>query len=195
MISIPIQTFGEFTHNIPESDEYLTIHFSPSSIPRKQRWKNYGMSADFLGDYFAAFFPGDRMTASKINRRDTIKATVSFVANELLENAVKYNEDTAGYPITVSLYLYEHRIIFQITNHTDQSTATKYQQFVQELIHSNSEEFYTQQLERAATGSGGSCMGLLTMINDYSARFGWKFQVLEKMPEITQVSVIAYLDV
>ncbi|MBW4519171.1 MAG: ATP-binding protein [Scytolyngbya sp. HA4215-MV1] len=189
------QTFGAFLDEIPASDEYLTLHFSPSSAPRKHRWHNYGLSADFLGDYFAAFFPGDEVPNSKINRRDTVKAAVSYIANELLENAVKYSDEAVNLPISITLYLYEQRIIFQVTNHASLSTVQDYQQFIQSLITSDPDDFYTRQLEKAALGTGASNIGLLTMMNDYSARFGWRFQPLETRPNTCWVTVMAHLDV
>jgi hypothetical protein len=190
-----IQTFGEFTDTIPASDEYLTLHFSPSSAPRRRRWGNYGLSADFLGDYFAAFFPGDEVPDSKINRQNTVKAAVSYIANELLENAVKYNQDTENLPISISLYLYERQIIFHAVNYAETSRVEQYQQFIAQLLTSDIDELYMQQLEKTATGSGSSSMGILTMMNDYSARFGWKFESLAPTPNIFRVNVLAYLDV
>ncbi|MBL1174676.1 slr1658 superfamily regulator [Pantanalinema sp. GBBB05] len=190
-----IQTFGEFTDDIPASDEYLTLHFSPSSAPRRRRWGNYGLSADFLGDYFAAFFPGDEVPDSKINRQDTVKAAVSYIANELLENAVKYNQDIENLPISISLYLYERQIIFHAINYAEYLRVEQYRQFITQLLSSDLDEFYMQQLEKTAAGSGGSSMGVLTMMNDYSARFGWKFEALESAPAIFRVNVLAYLDV
>ncbi|MBM0741127.1 ATP-binding protein [Phormidium sp. CLA17] len=190
-----VQTFGDFIQQVPSSQEYLTLNFSPTAAARKQRWRNYGLSADFLGDYFAAFFPGDTLPDSKINQRDSVKAAVSYVANELLENAVKYNDDSTGLPVSISLHLYERQIIFHVINFADSASAEKYQAFVQVLLTSDLDEFYMTQLERTATGEGGSSMGVLTMMNDYSAQFGWQFQTLESMPNVVKVDVMAYLNV
>ncbi|MCY7390406.1 MAG: ATP-binding protein [Leptolyngbyaceae cyanobacterium CAN_BIN12] len=190
-----IQTFGDFTQQVPSSQEYLTLNFSPTAAARKRRWGNYGLSADFLGDYFAAFFPGDELPDSKINQRDTVKAAVSYIANELLENAVKYNDDSTGLPVSISLHLYERQIIFHVINFANQAIAEKYQAFVQVLLASDLDEFYMTQLEKTAMGGGGSSMGVLTMMNDYSAQFGWQFQTLESMPNTDKVDVMAYLDV
>ncbi|OLP17641.1 ATP-binding protein [Leptolyngbya sp. 'hensonii'] len=189
-----LQIYGEFTEEIPPSEEYLTLHFSPNSAARKRRWGNFGLSADFLGDYFAAFFPGDEVPESKINLRDTVKAAVSFIANELLENAVKFNEDAANCPVSISLHLYEREIIFCVVNYANPTIAETYQTFIRELLNSDLDEFYTQQLEKAATGMSGSSMGLLTMINDYAARFGWKFQPFEPYPDVIEVRVLVRLD-
>lgn len=192
---LSIQTYGEFLETIPPSDEYLTLNFSPHNVPRKQRWKNYGLSADFLGDYFAAFFPDAAVPDSKINQRDTVKAAVSYVTNELLENAVKYTAVSGQHPISISLHLYSRQIIFHVTNCTDIVLAAGYQQFIQELLAADLDQYYLQQLEKAAAGSGQSCMGILTMMNDYATRFGWKFATLETASNIIQVDVLAYLDV
>jgi hypothetical protein len=37
--------------------EYLTLAFSPTSAPLRSRWRNNGLSADFLGDYVTTFLP------------------------------------------------------------------------------------------------------------------------------------------
>lgn len=193
--TINIQTFGEFTQEIPASEEYLTLHFSPNSAPRKRRWSNYGLSADFLGDYFATFFPGDAVEDSPINRRDTVKAAASYIANELLENAVKYSDDTVKQPISISLYLYDEKIIFQAINYTSPAIAEKYCRFIQQILTSDLDGLYTQQLEQTALGIGESNMGLLTMMNDYEARFGWQFQASASIPSTVQVNVLVHLDV
>lgn len=190
-----IQTFGDFLETVPASEEYLTLNFSPASTPRKQRWRNYGLSADFLGDYFAAFFPGDTLPNSKINRRNTVKATVSYIANELIENAVKYSVEASPLPISITLFLYELKIIFQITNYSNLRVGENYQAFVQSILNSEPSELYLQQLEKTAMGAGGSSMGLLTMINDYSAQFGWQFQPSYKTPDVVQVTVMVHLEV
>jgi len=190
-----IQIYGEFNQNVAASDEYLTLHFSPSTAPRKQRWRNYGLSADFLGDYFAAFFPGDTPTQGQINQRDAVKAAVSFIANELLENAVKYSESVGDRPITISLYLYQQQIMFQVVNFSDRPATLTYQQFIEDLANTDLDLLYAQQLEKTALGMGKSCIGILTMMNDYGARFGWQFQDLPDTPDIVKVSVVAVLDV
>lgn len=188
-----VQIFGEFLAEIPASNEYLTLNFSPHSAPRKRRWQHNGISADFLGDYFAAFFPGEPAEDSKINRKDTVKGIVSYIANELLENAVKYSDESANLPIGITLYLYEHELIFNATNYANRERVEKYQHFIRELLNSDPDEFYTRQLEKTALGNGESNMGLLTVINDYSARLSWKFEQVDRYPDIIHVSAIARL--
>ncbi|MCD8488670.1 MAG: ATP-binding protein [Desertifilum sp.] len=195
MSSSSLQVFGESFEENQVSEEYLTLHFSPSSKARTQRWKNYGLSADFLGDYFANFFPGETIPGSQIDRRETVRSMVSYVANELLENAMKYSDKTVNLPVTISLYLYDTNVMFTIENYIDCPTAERYQTFIQELLASDREDFYTRQLEKAALGQGQSAMGLLTTIQDYSARLGWKFQRVPDQPNIIWATTMAQLEV
>lgn len=188
------QIFGEFIDELPVSEEYLTIHFSPASTPRKKRWSNYGLSADFLGDYFANFFPGDEIPNGHIDKRANVKAAVSYIANELLENTMKYSDETAHLAVSISLYLYDEKLVFRVTNPAETNVAKEYQAFVQKLVSSDIEEMYATQLEQTALGMGGSHMGILTMINDYDAKMGWKFDPLLQQSDVVQVTVMAYLN-
>lgn len=194
-LSSKVQVFGEFLEEIPVSNDYLTLNFSLTSEARKRRWEHNGISADFLGDYFAAFFPGDATSENKINRKNTVKSIVSYIANELLENAVKYSDRSTNLPISITLYLYEQELIFHVTNYAHETTVEKYQDFIRELLDSDPDELYTRQLEKTALGTGESNIGLLTMINDYSARLGWKFDRLQQDSKIFLVNVIARFNI
>ena len=64
------QTFGKFIERQEEYGEYLKIGFSPTSIPLQQRWRNNGLSADFLADYLSTFFPGKDRGLDRAPGRD-----------------------------------------------------------------------------------------------------------------------------
>ncbi|MDA0269074.1 MAG: ATP-binding protein [Cyanobacteria bacterium] len=188
--------FGDFQIPHSENNEYLTLQFSPSFGPRQKRWRNYGLSADFLGDYFAAFFPGTALPDSAINQQDTVKGAISYIANELLENAIKYTDESLVTPISISLYLQEDLITFRVVNHANESTANSYIDFVQRIITAEDiDALYTAQLEKAALGEGQSSMGLLTMIGDYQAQFAWRFTPDPSHHGAMVVDVLAYLKV
>ena len=194
--SVKVQVFGDF--NLPQSDnqEYLTLQFSPTFGPRQRRWRNYGLSADFLGDYFATFFPGKALSGSAINQQNTVKAAVSYIANELLENAIKYTDESILAPVVISLYLQEDLITFRVINHTNAATANNYITFINMLLAADDiDSLYTQQLEKAALGDGQSNMGLLTMMTDYHARFAWQFAYDPNNAEVMKVDVLTYLTV
>ncbi|MEH2183920.1 DUF6272 family protein [Nostoc sp.] len=180
--------FGDFIDELLESKEYLEIVFSPASVPLKQRWRTNGLSADFMADYFAVFF-------TKSDTEAEIKSAVSFIANELLENAMKFKDETSDYFISVSLKLYEDRLVFLTINSVNPQAVGKFQTFIQELVTCDPGELYIRQLEKNAedethTASG---LGFLTMINDYLTKIGWKFETVQKEPEVIIVSTMVQL--
>jgi len=191
-----IQTFGDFIE-LPASQEYLIIGFSPSSIPLKQRWRNNGLSADFMADYLATFFPANEDDTSTIDRQAEIKSAVSYIANELLENAMKFNNETSEYPIDIKLQLESDGVIFSVVNSISPQAVDKFQAYIQQLLASEPSELYIQQLEKNAVEESctDSGLGLLTMLTDYSAKIGWKFQTVHKDPELIAVTTMVQLRV
>ena len=191
-----IQTFGDFIE-LPASQEYLIIGFSPSSIPLKQRWRNNGLSADFMANYLATFFPGNEDDSSTIERQAEIKSAVSYIANELLENAMKFNNETSEYPINIKLQLESDGVIFSVVNSICPQAVEKFQAYIQQLLASEPSELYIQQLEKNAVEESctDSRLGLLTMLTDYSAKIGWKFQTVHQDPEVIAVTTMVQLRV
>ncbi|MEG3857847.1 DUF6272 family protein [Microcoleus sp. herbarium12] len=191
-----IQTFGDFIEQSP-SQEYLIIGFSPSSIPLKQRWRNNGLSADFLADYLTTFFPGNEDDPSTIDRQAEIKSAVSYIANELLENAMKFNDETSEHPIDIKLQLLSDGVIFSVANSISRSSVGKFQAYIQQLLTCDPSELYIQQLEKNAADESctASGLGLLTMLNDYTTKLGWRFKTVQKDPEIISVTTMVQLRV
>ena len=180
--------FGDFIEELLESKEYLEIVFSPASVPLKQRWRTNGLSADFMADYFAVFF-------TKSDIQAEVKSAVSFIANELLENAMKFRDETSDYFISVSLKLYEDRLVLVTTNSVNPQALGKFQTFIQELVTCDPGELYIRQLEKNAEDEThiGSGLGFLTMINDYVTKLGWKFETVQKEQEVMIVTTMVQL--
>jgi hypothetical protein len=172
------EIFGDFIEDLPTGTEYLILGFSPASIPLKQRWRNNGLSADFLADYLTTFFPSNDASALHPNRKAEIQCAVSYIANELLENAMKFSAETLGYPISIQLHLNSEKIIFVTTNSICREKLDGFQAFLKRLSTEDPLQLYLEQLEKNAQegSSSSSGLGFLTMINDYDARIGWKFQ-------------------
>lgn len=187
--------YGEFIDNLPTGTEYLILGFSPSSIPLQQRWRNNGLSADFLADYLTTFFPASDDEASTRNKKAEIKCAVSYIANELLENAMKFSEEGWQYPISIQLHLNHERIIFMTTNSLPVEQVPQFQEFLKTLTTEDPAELYIQQLEKNATdeSNGGSGLGFLTMMHDYGAKLGWKFQTLNEQPKEIAVTTMVQL--
>lgn len=181
--------FGNFLE-IDDSHEYLIMGFSPSNRPIQERWRNNGLSADFMADYWGTFFPTKNSDFS--NKRAEIKNTIAFIANELLENTMKFSFEAPQYPITIKLSLFSDEIRFYATNSVNPETVKEFQEYLQKLLTGNLEELYMEQLEMNARDQSDtiSRLGFLTMLHDYSARLAWKFTVIQDDPQIITVTTM-----
>ena len=181
---------GDFIE-VPPRSEYLILSFSSGLIPSRQRWPNNHLSADFLGNYLSTFFQNnsDREAYPKDNRswgldkQAEVKSAVSYIANELLENAVKYSANSS--PVSIQIHLNPNLIIFQLTNSISAQRTQRFQNQIETLLHCDPNELYITLLEQNALDENReSGLGFLTMLNDYKAKLGWKFE-----PQHTEISV------
>lgn len=150
-----------------------------------------------MADYLATFFPGNEDDSSTIERQAEIKSAVSYIANELLENAMKFNNETSEYPINIKLQLESEGVLFSVVNSISRQGVDKFQAYIQQLLASEPSELYIQQLEKNAVEESctDSGLGLLTMLTDYSAKIGWKFQTVHKDPEVIAVTTMVQLTI
>ncbi|MBD1806716.1 ATP-binding protein [Microcoleus sp. FACHB-SPT15] len=189
------QIFGDFHEDLPVVQEYLTLFFSPSSVPVKQRWRTNGLSADFMADYFATFFPGNEGATTEDNIQREVKSAVSFIGNELLENAMKFSDETSDHPISLTLQMHSDRLVFLATNSVNPKEIATFQNYIQELTTSDPDELYIRHLEENAEDEHehASQLGLLTMMNDYQAKLGWKFESVQNDPDAIAVTTMVQL--
>ncbi len=182
------EIFGDFVE-IGECLEFLVISFSSSTIPIQDRWRNNSLSADFLADYWGTFFPVHNKSSHK---RSEVQDTVNYIANELLENAVKFNWEESKHPIKIALFLTEDILRFYVTNGVNPENAGQFQKFIQEILTEDTDELYIRQLENNAGEDEGneSNLGFLTMINDYDARLAWKFETLQNPKTVIVTTMV-----
>ncbi len=169
-------TFGDFIDALPPCREQLVLHFTPSSAPPRKRWRNNGISADFLADYLVTCLPIKDEDLAAQKKQAEIKDAVSFIANELLENAMKFSYKNQVDYTQIRLCFDVDKIIFFIKNSINPHSVLSFQRYIEEVVNSDPEELYIRQLERNAENHIDSGLGLLTMLNDYSAKLGWKFE-------------------
>ena len=189
------QAFGAFIEREGISGEYLKIGFHPSSIPLQQRWRNNGLSADFLAGYVSTFFPGDDQAASA--RQSEIKDAISFIANELLENAMKFSFATQQHTVTIEVFLGVDAVRVYTVNGIAPERLDAFQQFLNKLLTTDTNDLYIEQLERNASeeNEGGSGLVFLTMINDYGAGLAWEFDSAAATPNHVTVTTMVRLPV
>jgi hypothetical protein len=173
-----IKILGNYIETLPEAEEYLMIGFSPSSLPLKKRWQNNGISADFMADYLRAFFISKYAEASQKEEDmlvENLKSAVRYIGNELL----KFQDEKTACAAKIFLSLYQEKLVFQIRNGCNIEQANNFQTFIeQKLLVGNPRQLYLEALRNSAKRgeNAPSQVGLLSMIGDYSAQLGWKFE-------------------
>lgn len=186
------QILGNFIQVLPPSKEYLILSFSPGSIPVRQRWRNNCLSADFLANYLSTFFLGNSDLPEDLDKQTEVKSAVSYIANELLENSMKYSAKTSTHPISIQIHLNPDSIFFQLTNSISVERTQEFQNYIKTLLNSDPSELYITLLEQNALDEDNreSGLGLLTMLNDYGAKLGWKFEQLSQNAEMTVTTMV-----
>jgi len=185
--------FGNFV-DMGDSQEFLIISFSSAKTPIQERWRHNSISADFLANYWGTFFPAH---STAPNQHAEVKDAVNFIANELLENAIKFNYYPSGFSMSISLYLSHEALRFYVTNSIAQDNLLIFQNVIHELLAENPQELYIRRLERNADEESGkdSGLGFLTMLNDYNARLAWRFETVQTRPEVTLVTTMVQLPI
>jgi hypothetical protein len=193
------QLFGDFIDNFPPEHDSLELTFTPSSRPIKQRWKNNRLSAHFVADYFTNFLPIEDEPNSEQRIKES-KGAVSYVANELLENAIKFNDENCNHKVRFGIHFVEKpdevtAVIFA-SNSIKASGVNKLKKFIEELIASDPNDMYVSQVEKSVEeDTEASGLGILTMINDYSAQLGWKIEIIQHDSSVFTVTTMAQIKV
>ncbi len=191
-----VQVFGDFVESTHQK-ENLTLGFSPSSVPISERWRNNGLSADYIAEYLATLLNVDENESENTEYLADIKSSASYIANELLENGMKYCSEQTEYPITFHIELASNEIRFFLENTIIPANAQRLKEFINELDNSDPDELYIRQLERNAEAeledNTSSGLGFLSIINDYSAKLGWKFQTVDQSSLVMSVTTLVRL--
>lgn len=107
---------------------------------------------------------------------------------------MKFNDEPVKHPIKFGLCSLEQDLVLVASNCTSQENMKSFKEFIQELVTSDSDELYFRQLEKGAEEkSEESRLGFLSMINDYSAKLGWKIETVNENPEITTITTMVQL--
>ena len=99
--------FGDFIEEFPSELDSLEMSFNPTMRSIQKRWSNNRLSAQFAADYFSAFLPVDVDDTNGDRRIKESKSAVSYVANELLENAMKFNDESSKFKVKFGVYFLE----------------------------------------------------------------------------------------
>lgn len=192
-----VQIFGEFQEKLQgHSHEFLILGISDNSIATQKQWQKNGLSADFVSSYLATFLPLKQEEIENKKLRKRIQESVNYIANELLENAMKFNENKFSRPIKFELHLLENenlRIFMKTKNNISHQTLEHFIAFIKDFLSSDPDDFYLRQLERT-DDDNTSGLGFISIKNDYFAKLGWKFETIEQEPLAIAATTMVQLE-
>ena len=191
------EIFGVFREDLPiaSEEEFLQIGFAPTSKPIENRWRNHGLSADFVAHYLSTFVPISDEIPENAERQAILKSSVSYIANELIENAMKFNDHQA-YIVQFSIRLLMEvdtlQVILQVSNSLTSESSHKFKDFIREFLSMDPQDFYINQMEASAEDDSGSAsgLGLVTMVNDHESTLGWKFETVPGRSPQTLIPIV-----
>jgi hypothetical protein len=150
------------------------------------RWALSAIIADFYSEYLTARAEAEAGAPVSDQRH-----TVSYVLNELVENAVKFN---AGPQIAVSVIRIPTGLVFVVSNGVKLSDVEQVKASFAGLLAGDPGELLIRKIEKNALGgSDGSGIGFLTLMSDYGAKLGWRIEGDPRQPGLATLSTMAQL--
>lgn len=149
----------------------MSLKLFPGVFPIE--WKQCGATANFLANYFGSFYGARQGRSQEREGRGREVDVMSYILNELVENAVKFNE---GGSIHVQVGLVQHELVFMVENFISRTTTVSLRPKLTELVTQDAAELFLRRIEENANNPDvrASGLGFITMMNDYHARLGWK---------------------
>jgi hypothetical protein len=137
--------------------------------PLELSWHHCSTASDFISELCAlrVHLPPSRIKEAR--------HSVSYLANELIENAVKFR--TSG-TVGIQVTMVGGNINLKVRNTIDAASAKRLQSLVSELMEGEPGDLLIRKIEANAARSDSreSGLGLLTLISDYGVRFAWAFE-------------------
>ena len=167
----------------------VSVVFYPADFA--VRWSQCSATADFFAEYFAAV---EACRSDDPAARDEFIGTLSYVVNELVENAVKFS---VGETVEVTVGVEDGELIVMAANQILATTATPLIEKFRELLAGDPQELLFARVEANAEDpeAGVSGLGFLTMMSDYAARLGWRFAAVHDNPHNVLLTTMARLEV
>lgn len=191
MIPTP-QIYGAYL----EPDEhvpYIKMGFLLGQKDVNDQWSNNGLSANFLAAYLPTLLAAKR-SEHGLKSMTQAQEMVSYVANELLENTVKYSDKLAEYEFDIGLYLHDNLLRIYVSNPVLYATLPTFQSWITLLLTANPHELQLKQIRQNVDRSTGRArLGYLTMLTGYQATLAWKFVAFADTSELVEVTTLATL--
>ncbi len=133
----------------------------------EKNWDKCGLIANFFGNYQAHSF----------KEKEKIESVISTIANELLENAIKFTADKNKL-VNITLKKYKDEITLETVNLAKRKNVEDIHQLIESIQNNDIESLFLAQIEKNALNekSSGSGVGIISIIKDYNAKLGIKIE-------------------
>ncbi len=152
----------------------ITFHAGQLNL----QWQHCSSSADFLTDFFSRLIVEESPTTDIAELRNSI----SYMANELIENAIKFRADG---DMEIEAGLSDGDFVLRISHWISAANSCRFQALLAEITTGDPGDLLIARIEANALGDSdnGSGLGLLTLLNDYGARITWSFEQPDESAE------------
>ncbi|HEX2909314.1 MAG TPA: ATP-binding protein [Chloroflexia bacterium] len=182
------QLIGDFELSPEKPLEQVALSFTPGGL--RVNWENCGRLADLMARYFAPLCANQADTVFSAPDRlvNETRHAISFIANELIENAMKFHHNPT-LPLSLSVRLHPSRLIITVSNSLTLPAARRFEAHLVELLAGDPGEQLIQKMEENALDLEGisSGLGILTILSDYQTKAGWKFERNPGLPDDVMV--------
>lgn len=159
----PEVRIGSFLSSVKISISMVEINLYPSDLVNY--WSRCGLLADFGASFYAFCFPNNKSAQNSL----------SFILNEIIENAVKYSINKNN-PIKICLYQLQDDLIFEVENDLSFEQASVFKGVIEHLQSiSDIEAEYMAAIQNNMDKEKVSGMGLLTILNDFNLDMAFDF--------------------
>ena len=177
-------------YRVPERCEHeMEVAFGhPALLPFQ--WAHCDATATALASYFAPFFP-ERDNGPWVGREE-LTFSVSYIANELLENVHKFGWDKK---MELRAMMTESDLLLWTRNTASAAAPVRLELVISDILKGDPQELLLERIEQNALNpeNNASGLGYLTMMSDYGVRFGWAFR--EQTDDTVVVETQAWLPI
>ena len=178
MSALATKTVGDW---LPDAESGAVLE-----IAIHQGWSRRWSYAGRLADYVAGYFRTE-LAATAGDQAADAAAFLTYAVNEMVENAVKFGQ---GEEIQLRAGLMDKQLLVCVSSRAEAASALRYQQVVEEIAAGDPLMLLMERVERNALEgpSAGSGLGLLSIMTDYGASLGWRFQQQEAAVAISTMA-------
>jgi len=180
------ESIGDF-RELTRGGARVSLVFHSGGVP--VRWSQCSATAEYFAEYFADVHA--QVCADDADRNEFI-GTLSYIVNELVENAVKFS---MGEAVEVTVSIEGEELVALVSN---QILATAVEGLIENfrgLVAGDPTAMLVARVEANAVNPDArvSGLGFLTMMADYGATLGWYFDAVQDNPQYVLLKTMARL--